>query len=364
MKIAFDHQIFSMQRYGGISRYIANLAKNIHLFGHDVKVFANFHYNVFGADLSNDIQEGRYIVKFPKKTTRFFMAYNRFITRKKIKIWQPKIIHETYYSKKSSNPTNCPTVVTVHDMIHELFKDSFHSRDNTSILKKYAVDRSQHIICVSNNTKQDLINILGIPESKISVVHLGMEQVKRNVTMISNHQKPYLLYVGHRGGYKNFNGLLKAFACSERLKKDFTIVAFGSNSFSTSEKNLMASLGLNENQVKHIIGDDDLLAALYQGATAFVYPSLYEGFGIPPLEAMINDCPVISSNISSMPEVIGDAASFFDPHSTEQMSSAIENVVYNDSYRRELVQRGQQRVSLFTWEQCARETMQVYQSIV
>lgn len=364
MKVAFDHQIFSLQRYGGISRYIVNIAENLGKLEQDVKIFAPFHYNEFLSALPSGICDGKYLKFFPRKTTRFFMAYNQFTTKRKMASWRPDIVHETYYSRKGSNSTACPTVITVHDMIHELFKDSFHKRDNTSTLKKYAINRAQHIICVSNNTKQDLMDMLAIPESKISVVHLGIEQVKRNVPLLSAKEKPYLLYIGHRSGYKNFEGLLKAFASSDRLKKDFAILAFGSSAFSSSEKDLIVSLGLDESQVTHTLGDDNLLAALYQGAAAFVYPSLYEGFGIPPLEAMINDCPVISSNISSMPEVIGDAASFFNPNNNEEMSFAIENVVYNTGYREELIKKGQQRVRMFTWEQCASKTLKIYQSLI
>lgn len=363
MKIAFDYQALAMQRYGGVSRYFVNLAQQLVQLDQQVKIFAPLHYNALAKEQVAELIDGKYITQFPPKTTRFFMAYNEIVSRKKIRHWQPSIIHETYYRKKNANLMNCPTVTTVHDMIYELFKDSFHARDNTSELKRKAVSRVQHIICVSYNTKKDLIELFNIPESKISVVHLGIEQKKPKITQTVTIDKPYLLYVGHRGGYKNFNGLLKAYAYSKRLHTDFNIIAFGGNTFSQTEKETIRTLGLTETQVIHLGGSDDLLNALYQQAAAFVYPSLYEGFGIPPLEAMVNECPVISSNTSSMPEVINEAAAFFNPSSTEEIAQAIEKTVYDNEYRHQLITKGNERIQKFTWEQCAKETRIVYQSL-
>lgn len=361
MKVAFDHQVFSMQRYGGISRYIANLATALVGLEQDIKIFAPFYFNAYGKELPVHIIDGHYMKAFPRRTGRFFMAYNRFVTQRKISQWKPNIVHETYYARRSSNVTKSPTILTVHDMIHELFPESFYKRDKTTELKKEAVERAQHLICVSHNTKKDLIELFGINEEKISVVHLGIDQVKQKISLDVSIDKPYLLYVGHRGGYKNFQGFLKAFAYSNRLRKDFFILAFGSDKFSNEELKLIDDLGLDTKQVKHMLGSDEVLAALYQRAEAFIYPSLYEGFGIPPLEAMVNDCPVVSSNISSMPEVIGDAAIFFNPLSLEDMVMAIEKVVYNTECRSDLINKGQIRREQFTWKSCAQRTLTAYQ---
>lgn len=363
MKIAFDYQVFAMQRYGGISRYFVNLAQQLATLEQQVKIFAPVHYNLFAKEQVAELIEGKYITKFPPKTVRFFMAYDEMIARKKIRKWQPSIVHETYYRKKTSNLTSCPTVTTVHDMIYELFKDSFRPRDNTSALKRKSVDRAQHIICVSHNTKKDLMELFDVPESKVSVVHLGIDQQKPLVAQKVSVDKPYLLYVGHRGGYKNFIGLLKAYANSKRLRADFNIIAFGGGAFNHREKDSIRMLGLNEKQVIQREGNDELLNALYQKAAAFIYPSLYEGFGIPPLEAMLNECPVISSNVSSMPEVIDNAAAFFDPNSIEQIMQTIEKVIYDTDYSHQLINLGNERIKHFTWNKCAKETFSVYDDI-
>lgn len=276
------------------------------------------------------------------------------------------MLHETNYSKRGTAPTGCPTVITVYDMIHELFADEFSGRDNTAEIKKIAVERADHIICISENTKRDLINLYGTPADKISVVLLGFDQFAENTGLQSSTSivaKPFLLYVGSRGGYKNFAGLLKAVAASPNLLSDFNIIAFGGPGFSSDELSLIRSLGFAENQVLHTGGSDALLGQYYNSARAFVYPSLYEGFGIPPLEAMAHSCPVISSNTSSMPEVIGNAGEYFNPSETDNFRCAIEAVVYSDSRIQSLRSLGAARLSYFSWSKCAQETLEIYRSI-
>lgn len=202
-----------------------------------------------------------------------------------------------------------------------------------------------------------------IPEDHITVIHLGVNQpVEIEFTKLS--RKPYLLYVGQRSGYKNFWGLIQAFARSSRLQKDFDIVAFGGKPFSKSELSMIAQFGLDLNRVSQVSGNDQLLGAYYHGALAFVFPSYYEGFGLPPLEAMSFGCPVVSSNRSSMPEVIGNAGEYFDPTSLESIQSSIEKVVYSNEYRNSLIKKGKVRVKLFTWQKCASKTLDAYKNAV
>jgi glycosyltransferase involved in cell wall biosynthesis len=122
-------------------------------------------------------------------------------------------------------------------------------------------------------------------------------------------------------------------------------------------------LGFAENQVRQVSGDDGLLGYYYRLARAFIYPSLYEGFGIPPLEAMAHQCPVISSNASSMPEVIGNAAEYFVPNECESVRFAIEAVVYSEQRIDDLKKKGVARLSHFSWSKCTQETLAVYQSV-
>ncbi|NCS64429.1 MAG: glycosyltransferase family 4 protein [Thiomicrospira sp.] len=370
MRIAYDYQTFVLQNYGGISRYFTCLAQGLIDLQQQVKIFAPLHRNRYVGALPLGTVIGREFVWFPPKTKRtiqLLSAYNHTAAMKMIANWQPDIVHETYYSRFSSAPKNYPTVITVYDMIHELFYNEFSARDNTSELKKTAVARADHVICISENSKQDLIRIFGTPASKISVILLGFDAFcdQRTVPVAeSTNARPFLLYVGSRRRYKNFARFLKSVAASKKLLSDYDVIAFGGGEFSAVEMALIQSLGFTFKQVRQITGNDALLGDYYSTASAFVYPSLYEGFGIPPLEAMAHQCPVIASNTSSMPEVIGDAAEFFNPFDVDEMCFAIEAVVYSESRMDDLRKKGLARLAHFSWKKCAQETLAVYQTLL
>jgi glycosyltransferase involved in cell wall biosynthesis len=176
--------------------------------------------------------------------------------------------------------------------------------------------------------------------------------------------KPFFLHVGMRGAYKNFGNLLSAYASSPMLRRDFDLIAFGSNGFTQRENESIQDLGLTSLQVRHLSGDDALLGHLYREAVAFIYPSLYEGFGIPPLEAMGFGCPVLCGKTSSIPEVVGDAGLYFDPNRVEAIADAMERVALSAELRLDLVARGNERVRQFSWERCAAETLDVYRDLL
>jgi glycosyltransferase involved in cell wall biosynthesis len=362
MRIAYDFQAFALQSYGGISRYFTRLAQGLLDFEHQVEVFAPLHRNKYLSVLPKGVENGRFIEQFPPKTSRLIITYNQFRCRYKIAKWNPDVVHETYYNRIGMAPKNCPTVITVYDLIHEMFPHEFSAHDSTREHKKHAIDRADHVICISENTKKDLMRLHGTSGDKISVVHLGFDQFVEGKKILPTRfsTAPFLLYVGQRGGYKNFTGFLKAVSISKKLLSDFEIIAFGGGRFSAAESMLIQSFGFATNQVQQVSGNDDLLGQYYQSARAFVYPSLYEGFGIPPLEAMTHLCPVISSKTSSMPEVIGVAAEYFDPTEIEDMRRAIENVVYSDNRLDELRKEGFARLSHFSWKKCSEETLAVY----
>lgn len=361
MKIAFDHQIFT-QRYGGISRYYTELSQNLLGLNQNVSIFAGANRNnQYLPSLPNNCAKFNH---YPAKRKGLFMLANNYWVNKKIAQWQPDIVHQTYYLKTSHPKKVAPTIVTAHDMVHELFPESFKSNDKTTERKRKAFANADHIISVSHNTKQDLIGLFGINPEKISVVYLAAQTPKIiEKANQSIQEKPFLLYVGTRAKYKNFLGFLRAVASSQKLINQFDIVAFGGGSFSNEQLETIKSLNFKENQIRQVTGDDGVLARMYSSATAFIYPSLYEGFGLPPLEAMAYECPVISSNTSSMPEVIGNAAEFFDPNNIESMTSAIENIVFSPSRIMTLKKQGLVRVQEFSWKQCAQETLGIYKKL-
>jgi glycosyltransferase involved in cell wall biosynthesis len=373
IKIAYNHQVFSWQRYGGISRYVYELATHLSRQADlEVKVLAMAYINEYLKQCPSDVVVGKKIPyipsrQFQKMTERFNNAFSKLWQQKNL----PDIVHHTFYSTESFAHPKAKVVVTVHDMIHEKFsqffqdKDIFNRLDDTSQIKKRSVEQADVIICVSENTKKDLIEFFNVDENKIKVVYHGFSNLEGNPqTVQMNLPKPYILYVGDRGRYKNFESFIKAYGNSQQLKQNFQVVCFGGGAFSQEEQSLMMSLGLNDKKVLQLSGDDGILASCYRQAAVFVYPSLYEGFGIPLLEAMSLQCPVVCSQISSIPEVAGDAAEYFDPNDLENIAEVLEKVLFSEQHSAKLMQLGQERIQQFSWEKCAQKTKEVYLSLM
>jgi glycosyltransferase involved in cell wall biosynthesis len=301
------------------------------------------------------------------KTYKLRKIINMLITSILLHQLKPDILHETYFDNYQLAAPQTKVVLTVYDMIHEKFREDFTAKEiKIADRKLKAVNRADHVICISENTRKDLIEIANIAASKTSVIHLGFGLTEENSPLTDKIiNRPYLLFVGHRGlGYKNFGRLLHAYAASPRLRQDFDLVCFGGAAMSAAEQALVTELGGRPEKVRRIGGDDGILASLYAHAAALIYPSLYEGFGIPVLEAMSLKCPVVCSNSSSMPEVAGDAAEFFDPFKIDSIAAAIEKVVYSVEKRNELISRGLDRIKQFSWAKCARQTYAVYESLL
>ena len=246
-----------------------------------------------------------------------------FLLRK----FEPDLIHETYYNSVTTNTSRAKKIITVFDMVHEIFSEQFSQKDKTIEEKKFAIHQADHIICISKNTQKDLVRILNIDINKTSVIHLGYSLSETKTKFQVKNDRPYLLYVGGRNGYKNFSRFIQAYANSIEIKNSFDIIVFGGKNFTNEEIKMFEKLNIRKENIKVVDGDDTKLANYYRNAELFVYPSLYEGFGIPPLEAMSYGCPVICSKTSSIPEVVGDAAILFDPYSLESISNSIETVL-------------------------------------
>lgn len=362
MNIVFDHQIFCLQKYGGISRYFFELANHISRFHEDqVEIFAPFHLNAYLSEGKLAFHKGRAIPsmngvgRYTTWAADTALAYLSLKTRLNV-----DILHETYFSAAGYCPSGAKRIVTVHDMVHEIFRDQFPSRDRLRKMKARAVKRADHVICVSENTRRDLIRILAVPEEKISVVHHGYSLWRALSNEPPVLEKPFILFVGKRDGYKNFLKLLRAYAQSFRLKEELSLVCFGGGQFTIAEESAIKYYGLATDQVFQITGEDDVLMKLYMNAALFVYPSLYEGFGIPLLEAMSLGCPIACSNASAFPEVTDQAAELFDPTEEDDIQRALEKVVFSASYRDALIKLGLERSRKFSLDRCVRQTLQVY----
>lgn len=365
MRVLFDHQIFALQRYGGISRYFCELASRVHgMPGHSALVVAPLHVNDYLSGCAVRTWSRR--IEQRKGASRLCGAIDRLALPLLTRAADPDIVHRTYY-EPLPRPGSRPVVVTVYDMIHELFPQAFSAQDRTSQDKRASVMAADHVICISECTSRDLQRLLAVPAHKISVTYLAQSESFNGQVAPDErppHGRPYLLYVGQRSGYKNFAGALRAFASSARLRESLDLVVFGGAPLSAQERQDAASLGLRGDQLVELKGSDDDLARAYRHARLFVYPSRYEGFGIPPLEAMACGCPVAASATSSIPEVVGGAAATFDPDDIESVRQSLETLSLDDEARTRAIAAGYERVKQFSWERCARETVGIYERML
>ena len=369
LKVAFDQQVFLLQEYGGISRYICSLARELTLMPNvQARVVAPLHFNRNLAALEHVPGSRRLLPKVNTKLFRLVAFASKHLARRSISRFRPDILHETYYSFDDYRPKGAKRVLTVYDLIHERYPELFERSHMTTGPKKAAAQRTDHVICISESTRRDVIEYCGVAPEKTSVVYLGVDvefiQASERTAGRLGSPRAFLLYVGARGGYKNFDRFLHAFARSPWLKSEFDLVCFGGGPLRRDELQAASDLGLRQGQLTHRGGSDALLAQLYAEAEALVYPSLYEGFGIPPIEAMAVGCPVITSNTSSLPEVVGNAGEYFDPNDEAAITQAIERVAESPTRRKELVALGLQQYRKFTWEKCARETYEIYQRLL
>jgi glycosyltransferase involved in cell wall biosynthesis len=365
MKILYNHQAFS-QKYGGVSRYFVELANNITLHKNKkatVKINSSFFKTNYLSNINQKILFNGFKVPDFKGSARLCSIVNSFVSPILSKHYDPDIIHETYYNGISRNKTRAKKIITVYDMIHELFPDQFPKKDKTTELKKFAVTEADHIICISKNTQKDLVDIFNIDIKKTSVIHLGFSLTAAKINEPQGFRRPYLLYVGSRNGYKNFIRFIKAYA-TPKIKNYFDLVMFGGGRLNDQELSLFGKLKIPRDSFQQVNGDDAELAGYYKNASLFIYPSLYEGFGIPPLEAMNYGCPVACSNTGSIPEIVGNAAILFDPYSIDAMRYNIISILYNDKIKSSLVLKGFKQIKNFSWKKCATETYKVYKNVL
>jgi glycosyltransferase involved in cell wall biosynthesis len=368
MKIVYDSQIFCAQKYGGVSRYFCEIAPRISKLNKvSVDIVAPMYICKYLERISGDLISG-FKAPVHGKLHRVQRALGIVAGDLMLRTRNIDILHETYYSPYKLGPSSVKRVLTIYDMIHEKFQSGFHVSDRTSQYKANAAKRADHVICISESTRRDVVEILKVPSEKTSVVHLGFDLMLEPGTAESNpyveERLPYLLYVGQRGGYKNFMRLIDAMGSSKIIREQFNLVCFGGGDFTATERLAMDTKNFRTSQVSQISGSDGLLSTLYKQASMLIYPSLYEGFGIPPLEAMAHGCPVVCSDTSSMPEVVGNAAVYFDPNSVESLIAALESLASSDSLRRELTEKGRARLPFFSWDQCATSTHLIYQKLL
>ncbi|GAB3994824.1 hypothetical protein GCM10028807_33390 [Spirosoma daeguense] len=368
MKVLYDHQAFTGLPYGGVPRYFFELMRSFAKWPEiDFELSLRLSNNEYLEEesFSNHLRYKRFSAS--RNANRLASLLNRLYSMQRVQAGKFDVFHPTYYHRYFLNAVgNKPFVITFHDAASERYAKEYPDLgEGLYELKKQLLRRADAIISVSEYSKQEILRYFSVEPDKIKVIHLGTrlkKQASEKVPMNRPIPMPYLLYVGKRGLYKNFNGFFRAIQPVLQRHPDLHLVCAGGGPFTHQEQSLFYASRLSDRVLYRSASDENLLK-LYQHARAFVFPSLNEGFGIPVLEAFGNDCPVVLSNCSSLPEVAAEAALYFDPEDDDSVADAIERIVTDDVLCNELRQKGTERLRDFSCDKTARQTLDVYQSL-
>jgi glycosyltransferase involved in cell wall biosynthesis len=258
-------------------------------------------------------------------------------------------------------------VATHHDCIQERFPELFHDRERIFRAKRKMFEQADLIFCVSESSRADLEEFYGVASDKTKVVYNGVSQIKRTPEgkreLGEIMDRDFLLFVGRRDAYKNFAGLAKAMQFSG-LHRTHKLLCLGGGNLSPQEKRLIAENGLLEAVTVVPHASPDLLAECYASASLFVYPSLYEGFGLPPLEAMQMQCPTLVARSAATSEICRDGAFFFDPNQVEEFSEMLKFSISDSSARAAIIERGLNVVERYSWDDTATQILCGYRALL
>ncbi len=361
MKVLFDHLCFN-QRHGGVPRYFVELIKR--LPSNDVIMTVRFSNNEY----LKEIDLGRLSSFLPGLTfrgkPRIENSIGKLFSIPALIKNNFDIYHQTHYDPYAYRylNKNVKIVTTIHDMNYWTISGYYSANNRKKQNQLVSAIKADHIITVSENSKEDLCKHLNIPEKKVSVVYHGISTDQYNETDAYDSPDPYILFVGSRNEYKNFEGIIKSFARLKKKYPDLKLYCAGSP-VRKPEIMILKELQLSDSVI-FIQASNRQLISLYKGAKVFVFPSFYEGFGIPILEAMAANCPIALSNTSSFPEVAQDAGAYFNPHDVDHMTSVIDNLLNNEQYRRSLIEKGNKRIKEFSWDNCARRHLEIYNYLI
>jgi glycosyltransferase involved in cell wall biosynthesis len=362
MHVLIDARMAGSTQFG-IGRYVINLIKNLPKIDKELRLSILVNDDFF---LKTDEQTGYFTVI--KANIKWLSISEQLYIPSIIRKIKPDVFHAPSFAVPVIQP--CPTVVTIHDLIHLLFPEHYSLLHKAyyGFFLKTALKNAARIITVSQSSKKDLLSHYNIPDAKIEVTYEGVEDSfrpihdKNRLNLFKNkYHLPdqFILYVGNRKKHKNLERLVEAY--SKFRKQD-------------ESRHYLVLSGLKDKNVerlafKHKVKewvvfsghvDEEEMPLLYNSANLFVFPSLYEGFGLPPLEALACGVPVITSNAASLPEIIGGAGMLVCPQNSEEIAAAMSKVLSDKVLRKELIEKGMAQAGLFSWEECARKTLMVY----
>lgn len=357
--MAFDEQIFAIQAYGGISRMFAELANAFVTDFQEALDLLPINAPVVNRYLLDNARLRAHLQVTASPHSYRALAHYFSHTRPNM---HANVVHNTFYLPHglAGNP-GAKRVVTIHDMIPEMMPQTRRRLDFLTLKRRY-VDRADHIICVSEATRSDLIRCYGLPNAPVTVVHHGVDpRFQPGVHAIASLPARYVLFVGNRSQYKDAKVLMQAFANIADQYADLTLLFVGGGPFTRSEATLLDQLKLGARTIQQDLSDPDMPNA-YANAELFVFPSRFEGFGLPALEAMASGAPTILARSTSLPEVGGDAALYFEPGDVDDLTQQMLRGLSDELLRLQLRNSGRTRAGEFTWRSAAQQLLDVYES--
>ncbi|GAA0129021.1 glycosyltransferase family 1 protein [Methanococcus maripaludis] len=354
----------------GIGNYIYNLITEISISNKNIYII-NYEENKIVPNV-NKITIKNPVSRISNKSFYFWHLYLNYYLKK------TNLDLDIIHSPENATPfttIRSKKVITVYDDIPFHFPEYFtkSTRYRHELLLQKTLNSSDKIISISENTKRDVINHFKIPEDKIKVIPLAanenFKKVDENETSKIkskyNINFPFILYVGTLEPRKNIPSLLNAFYIIKKQGIPHKLVIAGGKGWKYKEIfETIDKLNLQNDVIFTGYVPDEDLPGLYNAADLFVYPSLYEGFGLPPLEAMQCGTPVITSNTSSLPEVVGDAGIMINPYDVDELANKMYEVLTNEKLRKEMSKKGLERAKLFSWKKCAEEHLKVYEEVL
>jgi len=345
--ILLDNIIFDLQNYGGVSKVWDSILCELKNQKLPIAIIASSQKEKYSNLKSLDVNSFRFL---PICIKRYLCIRNKDVM----------IFHSSYFRVHYSK--NVKNIVTIHDFVYEKFENGLSKFIHLS-QKKHALKKASAIICVSNNTKKDLLEYHSwINPDIVNVIYNGVDKSIYK-PLDSKASENYLLSVGGRNIHKNFNFTLKLMSLSELKQKNIKLFIVGGGALTKNELLLTKQLGITEKLVYKDSVSDVELNSLYNNALALVYPSFYEGFGIPPLEAMSAGCPVICSSLSSIPEVVGDAGLYVDCNNPESAIPHI-NTLSIKAEREVVIKKGFKQADKFSWKKTGSQTVALYKKLL
>lgn len=381
MKILYDYQAFYMQRFGGVSNCFVKLIENLpDGYDYEIALCESDNIHLKESNLKVDFEPCRlsediFISKKKFKGRGFLyrnlstiapqltsLGRNRICSVDSLRKGNYDIFHPTFFDPYFlPYLQEKPFILTIHDMIPELF---FGPKEMQRRVKPILCQKATHIVAVSEKTKADLMEILHIPENKIEVIYHGAPYSNYNPQISPVIAGRYILFVGKREKYKCFTLMMKALTPVLRRHQDIMVVCTG-NPFTNKELYSLKKMGLNNRVLCEQVNDKEM-QSLYTHALCFIFPSVYEGFGIPILEAYANSCPVLLNDTSCFPEIAQDAALYFH---LDEGSSNLEDIMerflnFSEIDRAVLLEKERQRLQTFSWSKSAEQLACLYDKVL